>query len=236
MIEPLLFLADIKDEDLVQVGGKALNLARMARDGFSVPNAFVIPVSIYERFLTDNDLDTAIKERIGKTDFQDSEAVNIASNSIREIILSHTISGELRTSLHTACSTFAEGALFAVRSSAIAEDKDDASFAGQQDTFLNVRPMDVSQNAKRCWASYWTARAMTYRHDRGVDQTATGIAVVVQGMVDAVSSGIMFTIDPIGKKDEVVIEASWGLGESIASGIVMPDRYRVRSEKAAADR
>ena len=225
MVGPLLFLADIGDGDIAQVGGKALNLARMHRDGFSVPDAFVIPVSAYEHFLRDNSLDPAIRAIVERTDFGNSEIVNEASERVREIVLTHPICDELSASLTTACSSFDDAALFAVRSSAIAEDKDDASFAGQQDTFLNVRPMNVAHSARRCWASYWTARAMTYRHDRGVDHTATGIAVVVQRMVDAVSSGIMFTVDPISRKDQVVIEASWGLGESIASGIVMPDRF-----------
>jgi phosphohistidine swiveling domain-containing protein len=221
----LVFLADIVEEDVAQIGGKALNLARMYRNGFSVPDAFVVPVSMYERFLKDSSIDVQIKLLLGGTDFGDSEAVSTASERIRELILSHPISGRLQDSLANACSSFPEGTLFAVRSSAIAEDKDDASFAGQQDTFLNVLIQNVAESSRRCWASYWTARAMTYRQDRHVDQTATGIAVVVQRMVDASSSGIMFTIDPIGKKDQVVIEASWGLGESIASGIVMPDRF-----------
>ena len=218
-------MTDIEDGDIAQVGGKALNLARMHRDGFSVPDAFVIPVSAYEQFLRDNSLDPLIKAIVEGTDFGNSETVNEASERIREIILTHAISEQLGASLATACSSFNDEALFAVRSSAIAEDKDDASFAGQQDTYLNVKPLNVAHSSRRCWASYWTARAMTYRHDRGVDQTATGIAVVVQRMVDAVSSGIMFTVDPISRKDQVVIEASWGLGESIASGIVMPDRF-----------
>ena len=222
---PLLFLSDIEDGEVAQVGGKALNLARMIRDGFSVPEAFVIPVSVYERFLKEGSLDARIKDIVVQTDFGDSEAVSAAAEKIREHILEHPMSMDLEASIAKACSQFPAGTLFAVRSSAIAEDKVDASFAGQQDTFLNVRQQNVTESSRRCWASYWTARAMTYRHDRGVDQTATGIAVVVQRMVDAISSGIMFTIDPIGKKEEVVIEASWGLGESIASGIVMPDRF-----------
>jgi len=218
-------LADIGEEDAAQVGGKALNLARMNRNGFSVPDAFVIPVSVYEQFLKDSSLDIRIKEMVGSTEFGDSEAVSSASDSIRELVLIQGMSKGLELLITKACSAFPPGTLFAVRSSAIAEDKDDASFAGQQDTFLNVLPQNVAERSKRCWASYWTARAMTYRHDRNVDQTATGIAVVVQRMVEATSSGIMFTIDPISKKDQVVIEAGWGLGESIASGMVMPDRF-----------
>ena len=222
---PLVFLSEIVDEDAAQIGGKAMNLARMKREGFPVPEAFVLPVSAYELFLNESGLDVRIKDLLVGTDFADSETVSSTSERIRELVLKHPMGAELESSLTDACSKFPQGTLFAVRSSAIAEDKDDASFAGQQDTFLNVSAQNVAESSRRCWASYWTARAMTYRHDRGVDQTATGIAVVVQRMVDAVSSGIMFTIDPIGKKDQVVIEASWGLGESIASGIVMPDRF-----------
>ena len=117
-------------------------------------------------------------------------------------------------------------ALWSVRSSAVAEDLANASFAGQQDTFLNVQRKDVPEQVRRCWASYWNARAIAYRHRANVPQLGTGIAVIVQRMVDARSSGIMFTTDPVsGRKDRILIESSWGLGESIASGLVTPDRF-----------
>jgi rifampicin phosphotransferase len=225
LVGPLLVLAEIGDKDVAQVGGKALNLARMRREGFPVPDAFVIPVSVYDLFLSQTSLGPSIRGVIDSTDFADSESVGRASERIQTMILETPVAEGLSSSIVESCSQFPSETLFAVRSSAIAEDKDDASFAGQQDTFLNVPSSNVTDSTRRCWASYWTVRAMTYRQDRGVDHTATGIAVVVQRMVDAVSSGIMFTIDPIGRKEEVVIEASWGLGESIASGIVMPDRY-----------
>ncbi len=215
-------MADIGDGDYSPGRGQGTEPGPDAPERVLRSGRLVIPVSAYEHFLRDNSPDPVIKAIVEGTDFGNSEIVNEASERIREIILTHPISEELSTSLTTACSSFDDAALFAVRSSAIAEDKDVASFAGQQDTFLNVRSMNVAHSARRCWASYWTARAMTYRHDRGVDHTATGIAVVVQSMVDAVSSGIMFTVDPISRKDQVVIEASWGLGESIASGIVSP--------------
>lgn len=115
------------------------------------------------------------------------------------------------------------GSYFAVRSSAVAEDLPDASFAGQQDTFLFIRPEDVGRMVVRCWASYWNDRAVKYRHDMGIDHLSTGMAVVVQRMVSSDTSGVMFTVNPVDGSDDVVIESSWGLGESIASGIITPD-------------
>ena len=114
---------------------------------------------------------------------------------------------------------------FAVRSSAVAEDLADASFAGQQDTYLNVQRHEVIRMILTCWASYWNARAMKYRHDASKDHLSSGMAVVVQKMVKSEISGVMFTSDPVSGTERVIIEASWGLGESIVSGLVTPDSY-----------
>jgi pyruvate,water dikinase len=121
--------------------------------------------------------------------------------------------------------TAGNSVLWAVRSSAAAEDLPEASFAGQQDTFLNVKAEDAALFVKRCWASYWNERAISYRHNAGIGHLDGGMAVVVQKMVNAAVSGVMFTVDPLNGKEHIIIESSWGLGESIVSGLVVPDRF-----------
>ncbi|OPY34158.1 MAG: putative phosphoenolpyruvate synthase [Methanomassiliicoccales archaeon PtaU1.Bin124] len=218
----LLELSKVGEQELGLTGGKAGNLANMIASGFDVPPGFVVPVTEYDRFIKDTGLDVKISALLEKLDFEDPAAVERTCRQIRESIVGHPARDELAKEIGS--STSGKG-LWAVRSSAIAEDLADASFAGQQDTYLNVRPDSVMEHVRRCWASYWNERAVTYRHDNQVPQLRTGIAVLVQRMVTADRSGIMFTRDPVDGKEEVIIEASFGLGEAIASGIVTPDRY-----------
>jgi pyruvate,water dikinase len=196
----------------------------LIKAGFPVPPGIVVEVAEYERFLDDNNLRDRISSILSSTDFIDARDVERASHAIKDAMIEAPIGGELASEVRNTLETFGDS-LWAVRSSAVAEDMADASFAGQQDTYLSIRAGDVPKFIKSCWASYWNERAMSYRHDNNVPQLRTGIAVVVQKMVPATSSGIMFTKDPLTGAEKVIIEASWGLGESIASGMVSPDRF-----------
>ncbi len=215
---------DSPDLDIRLVGGKGINLAKMISSGFSVPYAFAVTVDAYEMFLDRNGLRDRIREVLGSTDFDDEASLESASERIRSMFLDADIEAEELVDLKRQRGAL-DGEYFAVRSSAVAEDLADASFAGQQDTYLNVRREDVVRMILTCWASYWNARAMKYRHDASKDHLSQGMAVVVQRMVNSDISGVMFTADPVTGEDEIVIEASWGLGESIVSGLVTPDRY-----------
>lgn len=208
------------------IGGKALNLALMLEAGFDIPPAFAVTVSAYEEHILRTGLAERIAAIVESIDFDDETSLSEGSESIREMIGSFKPSDALEKEIGEAVSRLG-GKYYAVRSSAVAEDLPEASFAGQQDTFLNVSGEDVVPRMLDCWASYWNERAMKYRHDTGIPHLESGIAVVVQMMVDSEVSGVMFTSDPLDGSSNIVIESSWGLGESIASGIVTPDRFRV---------
>ena len=203
-------------------GGKGANLSEMLRAGFPVPDGFVVTTLAYERFVADNSLHERIVTLAASGD----------TAGIAALFERGTLAPQVSESIRTAYATMGEGPV-AVRSSATAEDLPGASFAGQQDTFLNVLgPEAVIAAVRRCWASLWTERAVAYRSQR--DTAPAGhlsIAVVVQRLVPAEVSGVMFTANPTnGRRDEVVITAAWGLGESVVGGTVDTDRYVVRGE------
>ncbi|MBR2255584.1 MAG: hypothetical protein IJ856_07260, partial [Candidatus Methanomethylophilaceae archaeon] len=215
---------DSSDLDIGLVGGKGVNIAKIVHSGFSIPPAFAVTVDAYEMFLQRNGLKEKIQGILDRTDFEDDASLNASSEEIRSLFLNADIGDDELMELKRQRGAM-EGEYFAVRSSAVAEDLADASFAGQQDTFLNVRRGDVLRMILTCWASYWNARAMKYRHDASKDHLSQGMAVVVQKMVRSDISGVMFTADPVTGEDRIVIEASWGLGESIVSGQVTPDSF-----------
>ncbi len=206
------------------VGGKGVNIAKMISNGFSVPPAIALTVDAYEMFLNRNGLRETISRILDETDFDDDVSLNGSSEKIRDLILNADITDEELTDFKPQFKKLG-GEYFAVRSSAVAEDLADASFAGQQDTYLNVTVRGIIGMVLKCWASYWNARAMKYRHDSNKDHLSQGMAVVIQKMVKSDISGVMFTADPVTGDDRIVIEASWGLGESIVSGLVNPDSY-----------
>ncbi len=206
------------------VGGKAINLAQMTKDGFRVPPAFAITVDAYDSFITDTGLRVRIGAELSKIDFDDERSLSAGTERIRSMISSEDMPASLVDEIDSLLSEYGDS-YYAVRSSAVAEDLPDASFAGQQDTFLFIKAADVCRMAILCWASYWNERAVKYRHDTGIDHISTGMAVVVQRMVSSDTSGVMFTVNPVDGSDDVVIESSWGLGESIASGVITPDRF-----------
>ena len=222
----MLRLGEIEPRDQASIGTKAANLSSLASSGFMVPEGFVIPVQIYNKFLEKLGLEPEIERVMEAVDFEDEESLEGCAKQARELVLRADAGPWVIKEFAEELERMGAGSLWAVRSSAVAEDLVEASFAGQQDSYLNVRREDVPLFVKRCWASYYNDRAVAYRHDAGIPQIGGGIAVIVQRMVDARSAGILFTRDPLGAEEKhLIIESSWGLGESIASGIVVPDRF-----------
>jgi pyruvate,water dikinase len=210
--------------NLAQVGGKGASLARMANAGLPVPAAFFITTDAYRCFVDINGIQPRILEALHGKDFADP----VILESVSRLIQSYFTEGCIPVDVENAISAayFAlKGIPVAVRSSATAEDLPEASFAGQQETYLNICGADaVLDSVKKCWASLWTARAIAYRAKQAIDPNCVALAVVVQEMVNAEASGILFTANPInGHRDEMVINAAWGLGEAIVGGLVSPD-------------
>lgn len=224
--------SEVDKEDIALVGGKGANLGEMIRNGFPVPDGFIITSKAYYQFLKENGLIVKIKHLIQSADFNNSESLSRTSRAIKEHIIKGNVSKELAREIlkhYKKLGGIFKDALVAVRSSATAEDLPTASFAGQQETFLNVRgEANLIQKVKQAWASLFEARALFYRKEQGFDHFKIGIAVPVQKMVESDASGVMFTIDPVtNDKQRIVIEAIYGLGELIVQGKVTPDHYEV---------
>ncbi|MET8761723.1 PEP/pyruvate-binding domain-containing protein [Lentzea sp. NPDC004782] len=196
---------------LATVGGKAANLGELTKAGLPVPQGFCVTTDAY-RVVAEAD-----------------ELASTTPENARRTLLETPVPQEIRDAIVIAYRELGDGVPVAVRSSATAEDLPFASFAGQQDTFLNVVGEDAVVDAvRRCWASLWTDRAVSYRETNGIDHTTTYLAVVVQRMVQSAVSGVMFTANPVtGKRDQIVIDASPGLGEAVVSGAVNPDHFVV---------
>jgi pyruvate,water dikinase len=224
---------------LAECGGKAVNLVRLAAAGLPVPPGFVVTTSAYHAFVAANDLATAISSALTALDpdHPDADALEAASASIRAAFRAGTVPGEITDAILAELAERPEVPL-AVRSSATAEDLPELSFAGQQDTYLNVVGVQAVMAAiVDCWSSLWTARAIGYRMRAGIEHADTALAVVVQEMVEADSSGVMFTADPVdGRRDRVVIDATYGLGEALVSGQVEPDHYVVADGGVVVER
>ena len=213
-------------DDIEQAGGKGANLGELTRAGLPVPPGFVILTDAYRGYIAEHQLADKIVGLAGPTD--DPAGYESASEQIRALF-AEEVSDSLRAEIADEYAALGGDVPVAVRSSATAEDLPEASFAGQQDTYLNVRGLeDLLVAVRDCWASLWTARAMAYRARQAIDPTTVSLAVVVQQMVDANAAGVMFTANPSnGHRDETVISAAWGLGESVVSGSVNTDNIVV---------
>ncbi|MFB6131899.1 MAG: phosphoenolpyruvate synthase [Halanaeroarchaeum sp.] len=224
------WLEDIRADDIDLVGGKGASLGEMTDAGLPVPPGFVVTAGTYRAFIEDTGIDEELFEAVD-VDTEDSAALAEAEAEAKRLILDTPMPDELHTEIESAYDEIGEGDSFvAVRSSATAEDLPDASFAGQQETYLNVERDDLVDRVKRCWASLFTQRAIYYRQQKGFDHDVVNIAVVVQQMVDAEKSGVMFTSHPSTGEPKIIIEGAWGLGEAVVSGSVSPDNYVVDRE------
>ena len=206
---------------LETVGGKGQALASMSRAGFAVPPGFTIATSAYREFVAAGDLQQRIIE-LAKPELAGRRvSFEGASERIQALFAGAELADSLSRQIADACRELGASPV-AVRSSANAEDLPDLSFAGQQDSYLNVRGISaVAAAVLSCWASLWTARAIGYRHDNGIAQDAVAMAVVIQTMVPADVSGILFTANPAtGERSDMIVNASFGLGEAIVGGEV----------------
>jgi pyruvate,water dikinase len=208
-------------------GGKGANLGRLAQAGFPVPPGFTVTTVAYGAFIRDNDIAGELEQLVAAIDYDDPDALEAATSEIRSLIAGASLSNEIATAVVEAYRALGGDAFVAVRSSGTAEDTAEASYAGLHDTYLDVRGEEAVLDAVRsCWASLWTARATGYRHRNAVDHLSVPIAVVVQSMVAADVAGVLFTGNPLTTAtDEMVVNASWGLGESVVGGTITPDEF-----------
>ena len=229
---------NIDKDSISLVGGKGANLGEMINSGFPVPDGFAVTVPSYELFLRESGVAKTIYDILKITDVEDAVQLENASKKIQKIIntskFPESVFTDLVKSYRKLGGRFSK-ALVAVRSSATAEDLPGMSFAGQQATFLNIKGESNLQVAVReCWASLFTPRAIYYRHSNKIKIEKVGISVIVQKMVQSEVSGIMFSIDPVtNRKDRIIIDAVWGLGEMIVQGSYIPDHYVVQKETFA---
>lgn len=229
----VVWFNEVDKEDIPLVGGKGANLGEMTKAGFPVPAGFIVTSAAYKHFLDVTHLRSKIESALHNLDVSDSKRLDIVSKTVRELITGSEFPREIANEVITAYFKLDQGlvthAMVAVRSSATAEDLPGASFAGQQETFLNVYgEANLIEKIKEAWASLFTARAIFYRATNKFDHFRVAIAIPVQRMVESAASGIMFTIDPVtNDKSVIVIEAIHGLGEMIVQGAVTPDHYEV---------
>jgi phosphohistidine swiveling domain-containing protein len=223
----ILALAD-PAATLENVGGKGMSLAKMLSAGLPVPGGFHVTTEAYRRFVAENGLQAGILRALEGVDARDQAALDAAAARIGGLFAASATPPDIADAVAAAYAALQDTPV-AVRSSATAEDLPGASFAGQQETYLNIRGRDaVLAAVKQCWASLWTARAIAYRLNNAIDQETVALAVVVQELVAADAAGIMFTANPVnGKRDELVVNAAWGLGEAVVSGAVTPDTLTV---------
>lgn len=214
--------------DHARVGGKCASLGQMTQAGVAVPPGFAVTTEAYAAMLDGHGLRAEIARHMTGVDPYDLDSVDRAAQAIRIRIRSHKLPEAVEAEIRAAYAKMGDSPV-AVRSSATAEDMPDASFAGQQDTYLWVRGIDdVLEKVRDCWASLYTTRAVAYREKNRIVHADVLMSVGVQKMVNARAAGVAMTLDPLnGDRTKIVIDASWGLGEMVVSGVVTPDNYTV---------
>ncbi len=222
----ILDFNDINKKDVLVAGGKGANLGELTLAKINVPSGFVITADAYREFLKVNGIDILIENGIKKS-VNDEKILLNEAKYFREKIKSGKFPEQLENAIIEKYFNLGENTRVAVRSSATAEDLPDASFAGQQETYLNVQGVeDLLNGVRKCYASLWGNRAVSYRFHQGYDQNSVSIAVVIQEMVESEKAGVLFTVNPVNKKEnEMQINANFGLGESVVSGRVTADSY-----------
>jgi rifampicin phosphotransferase len=222
---PLVMALDDPAAALAMAGGKGASLARLARAGFPVPPGFHVTTRAYLDFVAHGSLREPVMAAMSVVDVSDPATFETASGRIGELFAGRPVPAATAAAIARAYAGLGDDVVVAVRSSATAEDLPGMSSAGQQDTYLNIRgEAGVLDAVKRCWASLWTPRAIGYRARYGIAPGEVSLAVVVQQLVPADAAGVLFTVNPVtGGRDQVVINASWGLGEAVVGGQVTPD-------------
>ena len=230
----VVWFSELSKKDIALAGGKGANLGEMTRAGIPVPPGFVVTADAYFTFIKEANIEKDLQQLIGTLDVEDTEKLKQVSHKIKEKIRKAPFPEAIASEVKQAYREMGEG-LVAVRSSATAEDLPEASFAGQQRTFLDVQgENDVLAAVQGCWASLFESRAIFYRQQQGFDHLSVGLAVPVQQMIQSEVSGVMFTVEPLtNDRSKIIIEAVYGLGEAIVSGEVTPDQYVI--DKASLD-
>jgi len=225
---------ELPDENLGLIaGGKGASLSKLHKGGFPVPEGFVCCSEMFQAFMSANNLYDKVYEKISAIDWNSTASLAEAGSSIRKMVSEAPYPAELEQTLRENYRKFNdERQPVAVRSSGTAEDLDDASFAGQQETYLYVIGEDeVVKYVRECWASLYNDSAIFYRKEHKFDEHDISIAVVVMRMVNSEKAGVMFSVNPINKNyNEVLMEAAWGLGEGVVQGIVNPDNLVITKD------
>ncbi len=232
--------SELSKEDVPLAGGKGANLGELVRAGAPVPPGFVITSRAFDRFLEETGVRTQILDRVAKLDVDDTEALRTTAEALKSVVTAKETPPAIQDAVRQ--SYFAlgkevgeENPFVAVRSSATAEDTAETSFAGMNETFLNVKgPDELVESVKKCWASLYGGRVLFYRRKHNIPEERMSIAVAVQVMVESDAAGVMFTVNPAtGDPDTIVIESSFGLGDAVVSGSISPDRYEVVKDTLA---
>lgn len=238
MIEQyVLSLQEIDETQVAVVGGKGAHLGELSRiDGVRVPGGFCVTTDAFRRIMAQAPSIDDRLDQLSRLNQDDREAIRTLSAQVRRTIEEIAVPDDLATAITRELARLGEQAAYAVRSSATAEDLPTASFAGQQDTYLNVvGTAEILRHISRCWASLFTERAVTYRRRNGIDDRTVDMAVVVQQMVFPQAAGILFTADPVtGNRKVATVDAGFGLGEALVSGLVNPDVFKVRDGEVVA--
>src|SRR5947208_4444083 len=230
----VLGFQDIDKTKLMVVGGKGANLGELSKmEGIRVPDGFCISTEAFKRIIGETSSMNALLDQLALLKVEDREKISELSGEIRRVIEGVAIPADMHEEITRLLTRLGEKHAYAVRSSATAEDLPTASFAGQQDTYLNLLGEEaILKHISKCWASLFTERAITYRLQNGFDHRTVHLSVVVQKMVFPQAAGILFTADPVTSHRKVLsIDASFGLGEALVSGLVNADSYKVRNGK-----
>ncbi|MCA9831326.1 MAG: phosphoenolpyruvate synthase [Dehalococcoidia bacterium] len=227
----VVWFSEVGRDDVPVVGGKGANLGELTRAGIPVPPGFVVTADTYFRFIDHSGLEPAIRKELFGLDVHNSRDLNERASRIRARLMEAPVPAHIAEAIRMGYRELGQGPV-AVRSSATAEDLPEASFAGQQSTYLNVvGEENVVRAVQACWASLWEGRAIFYREESGYDHMKVGLAVPVQRMVQSEISGVMFTVEPVtSDATKITIEAVYGLGEGIVSGEISPDLYIVSKQ------
>lgn len=222
--------SQINKTDVSAAGGKGASLGEMAQAGVPVPPGFVVLSDAFETFLVRTNLNKKIEILLSTIDKQNTQTTEHTSGKIRDLIMGAEIPEDIVDVVYKSYKEL-NSHYVAVRSSATAEDGEDHAWAGQLDSFLNTTEKTLTENLKRCWASLFNPRAVFYRFEKELDKQKISVAVVVQAMIESEVAGVAFSINPMSQdKDHLVIEASFGLGEAVVSGLITPDNYIVNRE------
>ncbi len=220
----------ISKKDVDSVGGKGASLGEMTKAGFQVPEGFVVTAAAFEKYLKETDINVEIRARLNKINLKDIKSVEESSEIIRDLVMNKKMPKSMQQEILKEFKKL-KAKYVAVRSSATAEDSKLDSWAGELETYLNTTEKNILKNVKKCWASLYAPRALFYRIERKMQRKSVSVAVVIQKMIQSEVAGICFTVHPITKdKNQMIIEAGYGLGEAIVGGMITPDAYVIEKK------